>query len=81
MKFWIARDNPIIPEDMEHFVEEYPEKAIIYTKLHIFYDKPIWNGESWECARKMCKIENYMFPEIKCGECIEFNSSNEKVIK
>ena len=33
MKLWIARDNAIIPEDMEHFIERHPEKEIEYAKL------------------------------------------------
>jgi hypothetical protein len=41
MKLWIGRDNPIIPEDMEHYVERHPEDEIRYAKLHIFYDKRI----------------------------------------
>ena len=83
MKLWIARDNAIIPDDMEHFIERYPEKEIEYAKLHIFYDKPIWVGNyfggSWQCAREMCEISNYMFPEIKMGQCVEFNSKEHEL--
>ena len=25
-------------------------------------------------AREMCEVKNYMFPEIKMRQCIEFNS-------
>ena len=74
MKLWIARDNAIIPEDMEHYIERHPEDEIRYAKLHIFYDKPVWKGNHWEYAREMCEVENYMFPEIKMGECVEFES-------
>ena len=78
MKLWIGRDSSIIPDDMEHFIERHPEKEIEYAKLHIFYDKPIWEGNyfrgSWQYAREMCEIPNYMFPEIKMGQCVEFNS-------
>ena len=83
MKLWIARDNAIIPDDMEHFIERHPEKEIEYAKLHIFYDKPIWVGNyfggSWQCAREMCEISNYMFPEIKMGQCVEFNSKEHEL--
>ena len=72
MKLWIGRDNPIIPEDMEHYIERHPKDKIRYAKLHIFYDKPIWENGCWECSREMCEVKNYMFPEIKSGECIEF---------
>lgn len=74
MKIWIARDNAIVPEDMEHYIERHPEDEIRYSKLNIFYDKPIWCGNHWGCVREMCEVENYMFPEIKMGECIEFES-------
>ena len=74
MELWIARDNAIIPDDMEHCIERHPEKEIEYANLHIFYEKPIWEYGSWQYAREMCEIPNYMFPEIKIGQCVEFNS-------
>ena len=74
MKLWIARDNAQIPEDMEHYIERHPEDEIRYAKLHIFYDEPKWNGKSWECAREMCEVKNYMFPEVEIGQCVEFQS-------
>ena len=74
MKLWIARDRAIIPDDMEHFIERHPEKEIEFAKLHIFYDTPKWNGKAWSCAREMCEVKNYMFPEIEMGKCVEFNS-------
>ena len=74
MKLWIARDYSIIPDDMEHYIERHPEDEIKYAKLHIFYDTPMWNGKAWHCAREMCEVENYMFPEIEMGQCVEFNS-------
>ena len=64
MKLWIGRDNPIIPEDMEHYIERHHEDEIRYTKLHIFYDMPVWKNGCWECSRKICEVENYMFPEM-----------------
>lgn len=74
MKLWIARDNAIIPDDIEHYIERHPEDEIRFAKLHIFYDTPYWNGEAWVYAREMCEVKNYMFPEIKMGECVEFSS-------
>ena len=76
MKFWIARDRAIIPDDMEQYIERHPEKEIDYAKLHIFYDEPEWNNGIWHCAREMCEVQNYMFPQIGIGECVEFNSKN-----
>ena len=78
MKLWIARDRAIVPDDMEHYIERHPEKEIDYAKLHIFYDKPEWDNRKgiWYCAREMCEVKNYMFPEIKMRQCVEFNSSH-----
>ena len=77
MKIWIARDEAVVPEDMGHYIERHPEEKIRYSKLHIFYDKPIWCGFSiWGGARQF-EISNYMFPEIQCGECVEFISNNK----
>lgn len=75
MKIWIARDNSVIPDDLEHFIERHPERELEYAKLHIFFDKPVWKGESWSCAREMCEVKNYMLPEIGMGECVEFESN------
>ena len=60
MELWIARDNAQIPEDMEHYIERHPEDEIKYAKLHMFYDKPIWNRRDgcWYCAREMCEVKN-----------------------
>ena len=74
MKLWIGRDNAIVPEDMEHYIERHPEDEIRYAKLHIFYDIPIWCYDHWRCAREMCEVKNYMFQEIKMGELVEFES-------
>lgn len=74
LKLWIARDKAVIPVDMQHYIERHPEGEIKYAKLHIFYDKPIWRDGYWECSRELCEVKNYMFPEIKPGECIEFKS-------
>ena len=81
---YIARDNANVPDDMVHFVERHPEKKIEFAKLHIFYDTPewdsgIWSSEGhWKNAREMCEIPNYMFPEIKMGECLEFLPISQK---
>lgn len=76
MVLWIARDRANIPEDMEHYIERHPEDEIRYAKLHMFYDKPKWNGyyEVWEGAREMCEVKNYMFPEVEIGQCVELKS-------
>ena len=44
MELWIGRDNPIIPEDMEHYIERHPEDEIRFARLHIFYDTPQWDN-------------------------------------
>lgn len=67
MKLWIVRTEADIPDDVyESVVERHPESRIFYTKLYIFYDKPV------DFARLICEVPNYMFPEIKEGECAEF---------
>ena len=76
MKLWAARDYLVILNDNEHYIERHPEKEIEFAKLHIFYDTPTWNGKAWCCAREMCEVKNYMFPEIEMGQCVEFNSSH-----
>ena len=76
MKLWIARDYSVIPDDMKHFIERHHKKEIEFTKLHIFYDTPTLNGKTWNCAREMCEVKNYMFPEIEMGQCVEFNSTH-----
>lgn len=79
MKIWIGRDESIIPEDMVHYIERHPEDEIRFAKLHIFYDPPTWSGKYWECAREMCEVKNYMFPEIEMGQCVEFQSVIKKI--
>lgn len=70
MKLWIKRTEADIPDDVyESVVERHPENRIVYTKLYVFYDKPV------DVARLMCEVPNYMFPEIKEGECVEFESA------
>ena len=72
MKLWIRRTEAIIPDDVyESVVERHPENRIVYTKLYVFYDKPI------DSARIVCEAPNYMFPEIREGECIEFESTGK----
>ena len=51
------------------------ESEAQYAKLNIFYDMPTWDGKNWNYSRKICEIDSYMFPEIGCGECFEFNST------
>jgi hypothetical protein len=76
LKLWIARDGANVPEDMEHYIERHPEDEIRYANLHIFYDKPIWKENAWKCAREMCEVKNYMFPEVEIGQCVEFCATN-----
>ena len=72
MKLWIERTEADIPDDVyESVVERHPENRIVYTKLYVFYDKPVCS------ARLMCEVPNYMFPEIKEGECVEFESTGK----
>ena len=71
MKLWIGRTEADIPDDVYESVERHPENRIVYTKLQVFYDKPVG------IAREMCEVPNYMFPEIGEGECVEFESTRK----
>lgn len=78
MKLWIKRTEADIPDDVyESVVERHPENRIVYTKLYVFYDKPVDVAglKPVDVARLMCEVPNYMFPEIKEGECVEFESA------
>lgn len=72
-KLWVARDEAIVPEEDEHFLEKCPEQEYRWGKLHIFYDRPLLevvNGvHKWGSARKLVTIDSYYFPDIKCGCC------------
>lgn len=85
LSLWIARDDSVIPDDMEHYIEMHPEEEIRFAKLHIFYDTPIleynydwYNGKprySWKNARIMTEVPSYMFPEIKMQTCVKFTGN------
>lgn len=71
IKLWIARDAGIYDEDYE-LVEK--------GKLHIFYDTPLVDKDPndghtiFTCSRCIGEIPSYMYPEIKEGDCYQFNS-------
>lgn len=66
---------PIIEHSYDYTVDYIgPEDEIRYAKLHMFYDKPIWKDGRWCCAREMCEVKNYMFPEVEIGQCVELKS-------
>jgi len=87
MKIWIARDNAYSDDkdfDLEHFLERHPESETEFGKLHLFYDKPIfvessWCHYAWEGGRVSADIPSYMFPNIKCGECLEFSAPDDEL--
>jgi hypothetical protein len=73
MKLWIARTEANIPYDVD--CSNDTEK-LYYTKLYVLYDKPSGNwNDLLRDVRKMCEVPNYMFPEIKEKECVEFEST------
>lgn len=82
MNIWIARDGAHTDDeefDLEHFLERHPEKEREFGALHLFYDKPTYNRPSfkhgrWEGGRVGTEIPSYMFPNIECGECLEFTA-------
>ena len=80
MKIYIARDRAVFEdEQQERFVRRHPEKENQYGRLRLFYEKPIFNHQTgvWEQARGVAENKNYMFPQIKCEECAEFEGPAE----
>lgn len=82
IKIWIARDEAHADNeefDLEHYLERYPEKEYEFGNLHLFYDKPEYrrnwpNPGKWEGGRIASTIPAYMFPNIKCETCLEFEA-------
>lgn len=75
MKIYIARDAATFEdEDQERFVGRHPEKETEFGRLRLFYEKPELNNRTgeWEGARTAGELKRYMFPEIRCKECMEF---------
>lgn len=57
----------------DHTEYEIPQTKIQNLgDLHIFYDKPIMKNGRWDCARKICDVDRYMFPNVKDGECLRY---------
>lgn len=80
MKIYIARDRAVFEdEQQERFIHRHPEKENQYGRLRLFYEKPKFNHQTgvWEQARGAAEIKNYMFPQIKCEECAEFEGPAE----
>ena len=52
--------------------------------LHLFYDTPLihkdlqTNTLKFDCARCIAEIPNYMYPDIKDGDCYEINIIMDK---
>lgn len=75
MEIYIARDRAVFEdEQQENFVRRHPEKETEYGRIRLFYEKPTFNNKRgvWECAREAAPIKTYMFPNIKCEQCVEF---------
>lgn len=73
IKLYLCRtlqDREISVED-QNFLEVHPEKAYLFTKLYICYEKPV--DFSCETARKI-ELPSYMYPEIQPGQFVELNS-------
>lgn len=68
-KLWVARAR----RTDEEFDHDIP------GKLYVFYDTPIYNQltHSWEGARCIGELPNYMFPEIEEGICIQFENKKQ----
>ena len=75
MKLWIYRtETPgYLPIADEHFIERCPDKAFVYTKLFMCYDKPC---DILCSTTRKTELPKYMFPEIQPGELVEFESGD-----
>lgn len=81
MKIWIARDAAKLDQELEKFVESHPEEEYQFGELHLFYEKPSLVRHfpeiaRWEYGRIAATIPSYMFPFIRCKECLEFESED-----
>lgn len=80
MKIYIARDRAVFEdEQQERFIHRHPEKENLYGRIRLFYERPKFNHETgiWEQARDAAEIKAYMFPQIRCEECAEFEGPME----
>lgn len=68
-KIWIKRTEPEITEENYRYLERHPEKSHRFTKLLIYYDKPVSRDQG---GRIMTEAPSYMFPQIQPGEMVEF---------
>lgn len=80
MKIFIARDRAVFEDEyQERFVMRHPEKEVEYGRIRLFYEKPELDKKTgvWECAREAAPIKSYMFPNIKCEDCVMFEGPFE----
>lgn len=75
-KLYIARDRAAFEDEAEEeWVSRHPEIEHTYGRLRLFYEKPELDGETgiWKGARTASEVKNYMFPELRCEECMELS--------
>lgn len=76
-KLYIARDRAVFEDEAEEkwVSEQHPEIEHTYGQLRLFYEKPELDGETgiWKGARTASEVKNYMFPELRCEECMELS--------
>lgn len=82
MKIWIARDEADYEDELIHYIERHPEKEREFGALHLFYDMPTYERRplekgKWIGGRTAAEIPSYLFPQIRCEECLEFNAEDE----
>lgn len=71
-----------IARDEGEYYDEYKRKK--QGNLHLFYDTPLihkdpqTNTLKFDCARCIAEIPNYMYPDIKDGDCYEINIIMDK---
>lgn len=80
MKIYIARDRAVFEDEAEeNYVRRHPEIENQYGRLRLFYETPTFNHKTgvWEQARGAAEIKTYMFPQIRCEECAEFEGPGD----
>lgn len=80
MNIYIARDRAVFEDEaQENHVSRHPEHEIQYGRLRLFYERPTFNQKTgiWEQARGAAEIKSYMFPQIRCEECAEFEGPGD----
>lgn len=83
VKMWLARDEMYNTMENEHnferFLNRHPKKKYEFGELKLFYDKPTLTYDNkknirvWSGGREIATLQSYMYPQVRCGECMEIS--------